>query len=422
MLITRRRFHALFSAGLLGPAALLGRRALAAGGQRRFIFIFCQGGWDHAVVFAPTFDNAAIPDEEGAELGEAGGLSFVDHPDRPSVRSFLEAWADRTAFLNGFEVPSISHERCRQLLMTGGTQAAADDWPAILAGHAAGSPLLPCLVVSGPSFSSRYAPSVIRIGERGQISGLVDGSALRASQIAVPSAVTELDGLLDAYVQGRVEARLAAAGPGRERRFMEHYSGAMEDLGDLWDLAGQVDLQVDDEGTLPERLVPVLDLFQAGLSRTATVSFLGANREGFDTHSGNGRQSDHFEWLFRELEDLMADLEARPGPAGGTLADEVVLVVCSEMGRSPLLNSQDGKDHWTYTSAMLVGPGVRGGLVAGGFDDDGLGRPTALSTGEPSDKGVALTSAHLGATVLALGGVDPGDYLEGIDPVSALLL
>jgi uncharacterized protein (DUF1501 family) len=118
----------------------------------------------------------------------------------------------------------------------------------------------------------------------------------------------------------------------------------------------------------------------------------------------------------------MADLEARPGPAWGTLADEVVLVVCSEMGRSPLLNSQDGKDHWTYTSAMLVGPGVRGGLVAGGFDDDGLGRPTALSTGEPSDKGVALTSAHLGATVLALGGVDPGDYLEGIDPVSALLL
>jgi uncharacterized protein (DUF1501 family) len=53
------------------------------------------------------------------------------------------------------------------------------------------------------------------------------------------------------------------------------------------------------------------------------------------------------------------DLRHYPGHAGGLLSDEVVVVLISEMGRFPQRNTGGGNDHWTYTSAMLVGPGVR---------------------------------------------------------------
>jgi hypothetical protein len=97
------------------------------------------------------------------------------------------------------------------------------------------------------------------------------------------------------------------------------------------------------------------------------------------------------------------------------------VVVLSEMGRHPQENLQAGKDHWTFTSAMLVGPGVAGGRVYGGFDDYAMGRPVDLASGQPHDGGEALTGAHLGATLLALGDVDPAPHTDGAGPVLGML-
>ena len=49
---------------------------------------------------------------------------------------------------------------------------------------------------------------------------------------------------------------------------------------------------------------------------------------------------------FREM------LDASPGVYAPTLAEETVVVVLSEMGRTPGINGTDGKDHWPWTSAM----------------------------------------------------------------------
>jgi len=68
-----------------------------------------------------------------------------------------------------------------------------------------------------------------------------------------------------------------------------------------------------------------------------------------------------------------------------------------------------------------VGGGIPGGRMAGGYDDLGLGRGVDLATGMPDDAGVGLTSRHFGATLLALGGVDPAAYVPGVDPVSWLV-
>ena len=96
-------------------------------------------------------------------------------------------------------------------------------------------------------------------------------------------------------------------------------------------------------------------------------------------------------------------------------------MVFSEMGREPRLNSWGGRDHWTFTSAMLVGSGIRGNQTIGALDLYGQGQPIDLETGIVRDGGTALLPEHLGATLLALGDVDPEEFLDSPRPIEAVM-
>jgi hypothetical protein len=60
---------------------------------------------------------------------------------------------------------------------------------------------------------------------------------------------------------------------------------------------------------------------------------------------------------------LLEDLDARG------LLDETLVVVMGEMGRTPRVNAQGGRDHWTHCySVILAGGGIRGGVAYGESD------------------------------------------------------
>jgi hypothetical protein len=413
----------LRGAGALGGLGLVGLRPSwarpAVAGERQFLFIYCSGGADQTTVYAPTMAHVSVPDEAGAVEARVGDLVFVDHPDRPAVRDFLTRYGEQTALLHGLEIRSISHERCQQIVLTGSADGELDDWPSLLAGHALDLPL-PGLVHSGPAFSSQYSGAIIRLGETGQLSGLLDGSALRTrSDLPLLAPSAEVSGLVDAHLVQRAEA-LQAAGGGISR-FSGAYRESLERLRTLKGLASDVDLSIDSALDLSDQVQPILDCMELGLARTGMIEFKGVNHEGFDTHSLNQRQSGHFELLFSELGLLLDSLASRSGSGGGSLLDQTVVVVFSEMGRHPLLNTQGGKDHWTFTSAMMIGSGVAGGRAYGGYGEDFEGAPIDPGSGEVHDSGVQMISSHLGATLLALGDVDPAEYLPGISPITALL-
>src|SRR5262249_41625979 len=63
---------------------------------------------------------------------------------------------------------------------------------------------------------------------------------------------------------------------------------------------------------------------------------------------------------------------------------ETLVVVMSEMGRTPRVNGNGGRDHWTFCySVLFAGAGIRGGSVCGASDAQAAyvkDRP--VSTGE----------------------------------------
>ncbi len=405
---------------LTGGALLAGRARAEGPAERQFLFLFCDGGWDPLCVFSPVFGADGVDMDPLATLAQAGGISFVDHPQRPAVRAFFERHADRTAVLNGFEVQSVAHERCQQLLFTG-TAGAADDWGAILAGSSAVERLLPQVVVSGPAWSDQFGDKVVRVGTSGQLPSLLDGSALARGAHPITPRPADAAARMEAYVQARAAAAATRARPGWERVIHAGYRDALARGASLAAYGDLLSAASPDPFDLLGQLALALDCLELGLTRCASVRYLGVWGLGWDTHADNDEvQTMHFEELFGHLDELVGELDTRIGTDGLPLSQSVTVVVCSEMGRDPKLNEWDGRHHWTYTSAMLFGAGVAGGRVVGALDGAGRGQAVDPARGDVDAAGVALTSANLGATLLQLGGVDPEAWLPGVVPIDAL--
>ncbi len=415
-MISRRQFG-LLTGGLLTSGLLMPRRTLARPSSiadRKFVFIFNDGGWDTGNVFTPFWEVQDAMVEADAQLGQANGIDFVDHPERPSVREFFQNWGNQTAVINGMEVQSITHERCRELVLTG-QGLLADDWATVLAGKNSGEMLLPHVILDGPAFTSRFTSSVVRVGDADQLPNLLTGHSVLQSDIDTVSLPPSAENMADAFVASR------AAAMGGE--FGTAYNNALTKIDALrtWD---ELDLAVEDAGC--ERNVAndcalAFDLFSRGLSRCAMLSYKGWCEEGWDTHQGLSLQSKNYERLFAYLNEAMLDLQTRTSHTGNPLADEVTIIVFSEMGREPRLNGWDGRDHWTFTSAMLMGSGIQGGQVVGGLDANGQGRRIDLGGGGFSDSGSIILPEHLGATLLTMGDVDPAEFLDEPQLIGALM-
>jgi uncharacterized protein (DUF1501 family) len=79
------------------------------------------------------------------------------------------------------------------------------------------------------------------------------------------------------------------------------------------------------------------------------------------------------------------------------LLDDTLVVVMSEMGRTPKINGNAGRDHWTYCySILFAGAGIRGGTVCGASDAQ-----AAFVKDRP------VSTADICATIYQCLGIDP---------------
>ena len=89
------------------------------------------------------------------------------------------------------------------------------------------------------------------------------------------------------------------------------------------------------------------------------------NYDCWDTHTRNFPilKEVNLPEFDRVQDALLQDLQDRG------LLDETLIVVMSEMGRTPRVNPNGGRDHWTYCYGMwMAGAGIRGGSVCGESD------------------------------------------------------
>ncbi|VTR91415.1 hypothetical protein : Uncharacterized protein OS=Singulisphaera acidiphila (strain ATCC BAA-1392 / DSM 18658 / VKM B-2454 / MOB10) GN=Sinac_0041 PE=4 SV=1: DUF1501 [Gemmata massiliana] len=123
----------------------------------------------------------------------------------------------------------------------------------------------------------------------------------------------------------------------------------------------------------------------------AGVTYVKVSHSNYDTHHENFdfhiEQLGEFDRPFAALLDDLADRG---------MLESTLVVVMSEMGRTPRINAQYGRDHWSKAwSVALAGAGIKGGVVVGKTNANG----TAVADRE-------VYSGHLFHTYLRAVGLD----------------
>ncbi|MFN7145061.1 MAG: DUF1501 domain-containing protein, partial [Myxococcota bacterium] len=227
------------------------------------------------------------------------------------------------------------------------------------------------------------------------------------------------ESILDRYLARRAAARAAGARSAVDAALAGQFAASVESASRLKDLRWVMDFTGGAD--VADQAAVAVEALSLGVSRCVTLASVGGAL-GWDTHADNdNQQSPMWETLFSGLGQLMQLLAATPGTTAASLADETVLVVLSEMGRTPQLNAFNGKDHWPYTSAMIVGPNLTGDRVVGGYDRNFYGKNVDPLSGDTTDAGEILSAESLGATLLAMADVDPLDYVDGVEPILGIL-
>ncbi len=115
--------------------------------------------------------------------------------------------------------------------------------------------------------------------------------------------------------------------------------------------------------------------------------------DAWDTHQRNFEilQKNKLPGLDQVFSALMEDLQSRG------LLDETLIVIMSEMGRTPRINANAGRDHWTSCySVLFAGAGIRGGTLYGESDDQAA-----------YVKDLPVSTSDICATIYRCLGIDP---------------
>ena len=88
------------------------------------------------------------------------------------------------------------------------------------------------------------------------------------------------------------------------------------------------------------------------------------------------------------------------------IRDRLVVVVQSEMGRTPNYNKGNGKDHWSIGSIMFLGHGIKGNRVIGATDDKQFSVPIQPGTlATDREAGIRVRPEHIHQALRELAGI-----------------
>ena len=404
----------LFKAGAALAASLavpgVARTASALGTPKKLVIVLASGGWDTTYALDPKPGSTEIDVPEG-QLETLGGIPILTHASRPGVRAFFERYAPITAVVNGLQVRSFVHSDCMKRVMTGTPSDQKPDVGAIVASSLGGELPVPYLVLGNSALSGPLASLTARAGTTNQLSGLLSPDPLTSAYPTGYSPGASERNLAESWARGSADRMTALRGAyGQNRRELEAFLKSLDRRGLLRAFAethggfGEREYTPD----LSVQVEVALDALGGGLCHSVMLE-LG----NWDTHQGNDQQSAQHEAFFSGLVALGDGLDA------GKLLDQTLVMVLSEMGRTPKLNSSAGKDHWPVTSALVFGAGVAGGRVLGATDSLLGAESVSFATGAVDAGGKQIQTGNFVAGVLALAGVDPEPHLPGLEPFNA---
>ena len=327
------------------------------------ILIWTQGGTSHHDTFDPK-PNApvSVKGEFGVISTAVPGVQFTEI--LPNMARSL----NRYALLRSWNPENGSHGVADQFAMSGRKMNPSLHYPtygSVVSWHKGFKSALPAFVQLGSSLDRRFGGGSAGILglEHNPFEILADpnGKGFNVRDISFPAGVTS----------NRVD---------RRKRM----------LASLDTLQRQADVQAEAFDALDENFKAAFNMITAPETKAAFqieqeseelrnkygrhksgVRFVTVTDGGWDTHQDNFKslKSSRIPPIDQGLPALLEDLETRG------LLDTTLVVWLTDFGRTPVINSASGRDHWASAGfAIMAGAGIPGGSVLGATDEEG-GRP-----------------------------------------------
>jgi uncharacterized protein (DUF1501 family) len=389
---TRRQFLGLSLAGTLSLALSPSLQRLAAADRpgsrvKACILVWLNGGPSHI----DTFDPKPGADTNGpfkAIDTAVPGMQFSEHLPR------LAKQAKHLAVVRSLTSREQDHDRAYQYLHTGNARDETVEYPAlgsVMAHEWTGeeSDLPSYVALNGGSATAGFLGADVSPYFVGDLNAPV-------ANVALPEGIDEKR--LDRRLKALTAFNKGLTGRADPDRIAEHErltrraarfrkSPALK----AFDLGGEkpetlAAYRADkDEATFAKACVMARRLVENG------VRFVEVTLDGWDTHGDNFTQvATLLKQLDPALATLISDLSDR-----GLLAQTMVLCM-GEFGRTPKINENNGRDHWSDAfSAVLAGGGLKVGQPVGASDAKGE---------QVKEKPVSVPDLY--ATLLAACGID----------------
>lgn len=381
--LSRRHFVHRAAKSFLGVSALASlpgfSRAAGAGTSdlkqaataKRVIYLYMDGGMSHLDTFDPK-EDAEVMGPTRRLRTEVDGLTLSDNLPRLAKR------ADKLALVRSMTSTQGAHKQGNYFMHTSYEIRSSIRHPAmgawLLKFNGRGNPSLPGNVMIGSNsshpgagfFEASLSPLVIRDPAGGLLNSTM-AKGMTEDRFNFHRALSEK---LDAPFVKRYDQR-------NVRAYTDMYADAIklmrsEDLA-AFDLSGEPAALKERYGKDPfgQGCLLARRLLEHG------VSFVEVALGGWDTHNSNFvNVPEKAAALDAAFSTLLDDLEQRG------LLDDTLVVLATEFGRTPEINTNEGRDHHPQAfTCVLAGGGIQGGAVHGQTDERGakiLGTPVKV--------------------------------------------
>jgi len=364
-----------------------------------YVVFNASGGWDTTYLMDPKGVN-----EINRLYGEGDILTRGQHKFAPtgkqkeggmSNEEFFGEFGDELLVLNGLDYSVNNHSPGARYMATGKLDSMAYPTFAALVAACKG-PACPLSFLTFGNYSATgnvvamsrvpYLPSLQKIANADAIDGNLrspyhDDFALARIEQAMREERESRAGQVLLPRQERAENMLYAA---------QVNSKAMQRI------TPYIPAAIPKE-RLAQQAEIALASFKAGVCVSANLS-IGQ----FDSHANNDKDQMKLmpeflagvAYLIRRAEELK-------------IREQLVVVMQSEMGRTPTYNKGNGKDHWSIGSIMFLGPGIRGNRVVGATDEKQFHvplNPRTLATDK--DKGLRVRPEHIHEALRQYAGIE----------------
>lgn len=397
-----------------------------------WIFVQASGGWDPTSLCDPkgyleeedengnivrendpmnrSYANSDIATSTSSEYIKYAPLSGADDNNQQyAFSTFFDKYGKDLLIINGVDTQTNGHDAGRRYMMSGRLSEGYPALSALIAGiNMPGSPL-----------------AFISAGGYDETDGVV--AATRLNNLDALNELTFVNKINDetTYLHESVLSRVREAKLARNKRVIEKQKlESVKKLAQQYNLAHSgsnelaklVEYIPDDINTHPDRNNQVFAQgrfamagYKAGLTASVNIQI-----GGFDTHGNH--DNTHIPRLARLLKGV--DLLKQEAENQG-ISDKVVFVIGSEFGRTPGYNSGNGKDHWSVSSMMFMGQGIRGGRTIGSTShrhNNNKINPTTLETSSEKSA-IAITYENINLALRKLAKIDDNKLVTQYYPL-----